>query len=64
MYPKITCACQKLIGSNVFKQHGRKCTAMLREWAKDPHCAVRLLDERSPEEKLRNPIIDRTNIWT
>lgn len=55
-YYRITCACGRTFGCNVFKQHGRKCLAMLKEWAKDPQCAIYLLDERSPEEQARNPV--------
>lgn len=59
-YPTITCACGRTFGSNVFRQHGRKCAPMLKEWAKDHH-AVRLLDERSDSEKARDPIRDLTD---
>ncbi len=59
-YPPVTCACGRTFGSNVFRQHGRRCSAMLKEWAKDPHCAVRLLDERSATDKALDPIVDRT----
>lgn len=55
-YPPIDCACGRTFGTNVFKQHARKCTPMLKEWAKDPKCAIYLLDERSAEEKARDPI--------
>lgn len=61
-YPRDECACGRTFGSNVFKQHARKCYDMLKEWAKDPYRGVavveRLLDERSPEEKARRPIRD------
>lgn len=29
---KVKCACGKLIGHKVFRQHGRKCTAQLVKW--------------------------------
>ena len=57
-YPAVTCVCGRVCGNNVFKQHGRKCAPMLKEWAKDTKCMVSLLDERSHEEKVRNPIWD------
>lgn len=62
-YPKNNCACGRKIGSNVFHRHARKCTAMLREWAKDTSVAMYLLDERSLEEKKREPIDCGASAW-
>lgn len=58
-YPPVTCACGRVLGSNVFRQHGRKCAPMLRAWVALGH-AVRLLDERSPAQKAADPIPDPT----
>lgn len=44
----VECACGRKIGTKVFKQHGRKCTAMLVSWGKPGSCrSIWLLDERT-----------------
>lgn len=48
--PVVKCACGREIGRRVFRRHGRKCLAMLREW-KAGGAMVELLDER----KLKEP---------
>jgi hypothetical protein len=60
MYPKVNCKCGRTLGSNVFRQHARKCAPMLKEWARNGH-KMELLDERSDAEKQRDPI---PTIWT
>ncbi len=59
-YIKKECACGKLVGENVFKQHARKCSTQLREWAKEGR-SMHMLDERSEEQKAADPIL---NEWT
>lgn len=50
---KITCTCGRDIGSMVFKQHLRSCTAVLVRLARDGRSAVSisLIDERGPRRK-------------
>lgn len=53
MTARVTCACGRLVGERVFRQHGRRCTAQLIAWAdagRHPD-AVGLLDERSARRR-------------
>ena len=60
MYPKIPCVCGRKLGSNVFRQHARKCPPMLRTWQRNGK-RMDLLDERSQAQKARDPI---PTLWT
>lgn len=57
-YPKENCACGRKFGSNVVRQHRRKCIQMLREWFKDdPTRMMSLLDDRTPEQQTAEPVV-------
>lgn len=51
-YFRIQCACGREFGSNVFRQHARKCLAQLRAWKKSGN-SMAMLDERSAKQKAR-----------
>jgi len=52
VYPKVRCACGLEFGTNVLRQHGRKCLAQLRAW-KAAGNNVTLLDERNAKQRTR-----------
>lgn len=51
-YPTVECSCGRRFGTNVFRQHARKCLAQLRAWKANGNCTA-LLDERPAAQRER-----------